>query len=174
MADRPMTGPPGAADADRVTDPTVVAPDRAELLFVRIGFPLLGAAAAVLLRVAAGWLVRQPIPFRAVLRALDAVEGPPGLLLAAAAGAVLGGCVALVAEADYLRVTVTDTDVTLVRGNAIRTVPRAQVAAASRQGRHLVLVGPAGGETVRQAGDVQTDRLAAAFRAHGYDWRVTP
>jgi hypothetical protein len=79
--------------------------------------------------------------------------------------------VAVLAEQDYVRVTVDDDQVTVARGASQRSLPRAWIGAVFLDGRQLVLLGHATDELAREGGDLpDAKRLEAAFAAHGYPW----
>jgi hypothetical protein len=79
--------------------------------------------------------------------------------------------VAVLAEQDYVRVTVTDEQVRIARGGSSRQVPRGSVRAAFVDGKQLVLLGHATQELAREGGDLpDAPRLQAAFQARGYPW----
>jgi len=151
---------------------TVVAWPAAVHALVWAGFPLLGAGAAVLLKLAAGWLAAVPFaPLRWLFTWVATIPEPVATIGAAAAGGLLGLAVAFQAERETLVVTVTDHRTTLRRDGTVREVPRPSVQAVFVDARHLVLLDGQGRELAREPSDLDVDRLAAAFRAHGYPWR---
>jgi hypothetical protein len=151
---------------------TVVAPPPAERALVWIGFPLIGAGAGWLLKALAEWATSLPwVPFKGPLELVASVPEPYATIGSLALGIVGGLVVAVLAEQDYVRVTVDDDKVTVARGGSSRQVRRASVAAVFVDGKQLVLLGHATEELDRQGGDLpDVKRLQAAFAVHGYPW----
>jgi hypothetical protein len=100
------------------------------------------------------------------------IRADPQATIGSLALGIAGGLVvAVLAEQDYVRVTVADDQLTLTRGGSSRRVPRASVEAVFLDGKQLVLLGPETDELAREGGDLpDAERLEAAFRAHGYPW----
>ena len=148
---------PGATPRDA----TVVGPDPLERALVWVGFPLLGAAAGWLLKAAAEWAATLPwVPFQGPLELLASVPDPwatPGSL---ALGVAAGLAVAVLAERDYVRVAVTDDQVTIVHAGSSRPVPRAETAAVFLDAKQLVLLGRSTEELARVGGDGARRRAA--------------
>lgn len=151
---------------------TVVAPPPAERALVWVGFPLIGAAAGWLLKSLAEWATSLPwVPFQGPLELVASVPDPQATIGSLALGVAGGLVVAVLAEQDYVRVTVEDDQLTVTRGGSSRRVPRASVEAVFLDGKQLVLLGHETDELVREGGDLpDAERLQAAFRAHGYPW----
>lgn len=151
---------------------TVVAPPPAERALVWVGFPLIGAAAGWLLKSLAEWATSLPwVPFQGPLELVASVPDPQATIGSLALGVAGGLVVAVLAEQDYVRVTVEDDQLTVTRGRSSRRVPRASVEAVFLDGKQLVLLGHETDELVREGGDLpDAERLQAAFRAHGYPW----
>jgi hypothetical protein len=151
---------------------TVVAPPPAERALVWVGFPLIGAAAGWLLKSLAEWATSLPwVPFQGPLELVASVPDPQATIGSLALGVAGGLVVAVLAEQDYVRVTVEDDQLTVTRGGSSRRVPRASVEVVFLDGKQLVLLGHETDEVVREGGDLpDAERLEAAFRAHGYPW----
>ena len=151
---------------------TVVAPPPLERALVWVGFPLIGAAAGWLLKSLAEWATSLPwVPFQGPLELVASVPDPQATIGSLALGVAGGLVVAVLAEQDYVRVTVEDDQLTVTRGGSSRRVPRASVEAVFLDGKQLVLLGHETDELVREGGDLpDAERLEAAFRAHGYPW----
>jgi hypothetical protein len=151
---------------------TVVAPPPAERALVWVGFPLIGAAAGWLLKSLAEWATSLPwVPFQGPLELVASVPDPQATIGSLALGVAGGLVVAVLAEQDYVRVTVEDDQLTVTSGGSSRRVPRASVEAVFLDGKQLVLLGHETDELVREGGDLpDAERLQAAFRAHGYPW----
>jgi hypothetical protein len=136
------------------------------------GFPLIGAGAGWLLKALAGWAASLPwVPFQGPLELAASVPDPYATIGSLALGIVGGLAVAVLAEQDYVRVTVADDQVTIARGGSSRRVPRASTGAVFLDGKQLVLLGHATDELAREGGDLpDARRLQAAFLAHGFPW----
>jgi hypothetical protein len=140
---------------------TVVGPPPAERALVWVGFPLIGAGAGWLLKALAGWAASLPwAPFQGPLELVASVPDPYATIGSLALGIVGGLVVAVLAEQDYVRVTVADDQVTIVRGGSSRRVPRASTGAVFLDGKQLVLLGHA------------TDELAPTRTSTGAGWRT--
>jgi hypothetical protein len=148
---------------------TVMAPPPVERALVWVGFPLVGAGAGWLLKSLAGWATSLPwVPFRGPLELVASAPDPAATIGSLALGIVGGLVVAVLAEQDYVRVSVDDDEVTIARGGSSRQVPRASVAAVFLDGKQLVLLGHATEELDREGGDLpDAKRLQAAFAARG-------
>ncbi|WP_234359473.1 MULTISPECIES: hypothetical protein [unclassified Plantactinospora] len=163
--------PPDRTRASLPGEPIVVAEPASLVALVWILFPPLGAALLWLVQASAGWVASlRWMPMRGPFMLIDAVDEPwatGGALLLGTLGGLL---VAGIAAAERLTVTVARDGVTLVRGTATRRVGRAEITGAFREGKRLVLLGPAAEELARESSDLSADRLRAAFEAHGYRW----
>lgn len=163
------------SDASSPHDATVVAPPPGERALVRIGFPLVGAAAGWLIKSVAGWVASLPwAPFQGPFTLIASVADRP---LATAVALLVGGLAGLVvvflAEHDYVTVTVGDGEITMARGGSSQSVGRASIGAVFLDGKQLVLLGRATEELARQGGDLpDAKRLEDAFLAHGYPWHA--
>jgi hypothetical protein len=151
---------------------TLVAPPPMERALVWVGFPLVGAAAGWLLKSLAGWATSLAwVPFQGPLELVASVPDPAATIGSLALGVAGGVVVALLAEQDYVTVTVTDDQVTLTRGGSSRRVRRASIGAVFLDGKQLVVLGHATDELAREGGDLpDAGRLEAAFGAHGFPW----
>ena len=158
----------------RSTGTTVTQPAWVRLL-VWVSFPLLGGGAAWLLKAITGWVVALPWaplqgPFMLLDRLVAYVGEPRATIGVVAVGAAAGLLLALMADAERLVVTVSSEQVRLVRGENSREISRSSVGAVFPDGEHLVLLGRAGEELVREAHDLGEYRLQRAFVTHGYTW----
>ncbi|MFC4565550.1 hypothetical protein ACFO4E_27145 [Nocardiopsis mangrovi] len=155
---------------------TVLGPSAGLRVLTWAGAPLLGAGigsgAAWLLALAAGWALALPwTPFEGPLELITSF--PEGRVpIGGAVLGVLGGlALALLAEGDYVTVTVGDDQVAIARGDRRHDVHAASVGAVFLDGRRLVLLGPDTEELAAESGELpNAKRLAAAFAAHGYPW----
>jgi hypothetical protein len=153
------------------SDAIVVAPTAGERVLIWVGFPLVGASVGWLLKALAGWVAALPwAPFQGPLRLVDSVSEPYATLGSLGIGLVAGLALAVLAERDYVRVTVGHDQVTIAREGSSRSLPRESISVMFFDGKQLVLLGGATEELVRQGGDLDVKRLPPAFRAHGYPW----
>ncbi|MFC8296554.1 hypothetical protein [Micromonospora orduensis] len=150
---------------------TVVSGGPLELAVLWGGFPLLGAGAGWLLAAATGWLVRLPwVPFGDLVEWLDRLPEPQATIGTIAVGVLAGLVIAGIGTAERLIVTVDAAQVRLRRADADQAVARVETRVVFVDDGHLVLLDVDGAELVREATDLPSDRLAAAFRAHGWGW----
>jgi len=156
--------------------PTEVRQPRWVPLLVLLATVGLGVGLGVVLPPLARWL--QGILERSPLPSLGPVELLAGLPFAwsvpilAGLGVVGGVLLALSTIGESLRLTVADDH--LEHRTAAREgwVERADVADVFRDGRYVVLLGPAGAPRERLDADtLRRDELRAAFQAHGWPWR---
>ncbi|WP_432976284.1 YqeB family protein [Dactylosporangium sp. CA-233914] len=145
---------------------------RGDRLVMLGGFPLAGGLAGWFLPVVARWLISLDwVPFAGPLRLvahLDSGWGRAGVL---AAGLVAGGLLGAGAVHESLRVTVGDELLTVVRGEARRTVARSSVDAVFMDGRLLVVLDRESRQVIRDSlENHDSPDVARAFLAHGYPW----
>ncbi|WP_432142448.1 YqeB family protein [Streptomyces sp. bgisy084] len=87
-----------------------------------------------------------------------------------AAGTVLGLLVGLIAQYEELSVVVSAERITLTRKGKDQQFASDRVVRAFLDGKQLVLLGDGEGELARETCDLDAQRVAEAFRAHGYAW----
>ncbi|WP_199433835.1 YqeB family protein [Qaidamihabitans albus] len=151
--------------------PTVVAEPTWVFALLWVAFPLLGAGAGWLVRLAADWLVSLPwAPMQGPAELVSSLPEPHVTIGLVALGALAGLVVAFLARHESLTVEVARDRVVLARKGAAHEVPGESVAAAFLDGKDLVLLGSDTGELARESSDVDAERLAAAFREHRYRW----
>lgn len=155
---------------------TVVGRARWERALIWGGFPVAGAVLGGLVWLVAGWVVAlRWVPMRGPFELVDSLPDLPAALGCMGLGAVAGLVLAFVAEREYVTVAVGDDRVVCVRDGAERSVPRASVGAVFVDEGRLVLLDRRGREllvySAREGADLPgTERLARAFKAHGYPW----
>jgi hypothetical protein len=136
-----------------------------------VALPAVGAALLLGLDRIADVVVRLPwAPLRGPFRLVQEVPEPQAtwgaLVLGAIAGLVLAGLV----DAESMTVRLSRAEVRLSRPGTRRTVPRADVAVAFRDGDKLVLLGRTGRELAREPSHLSPKRLAPAFASQGIAW----
>jgi hypothetical protein len=137
------------------------------------GLPLVGAGLGWLLQALAGWLSELPwVPFKGLVEliASAADNEPLATIVSLAAGAVVGLVLAFMGAMEALVVRITDSEVTLRRGDSRQTYNRGAVQAVFVDGKQLVLLGREADELAREGSDLGADRLRDGFLAHGYPW----
>lgn len=148
-----------------VADPKWVSPT------MWVGFPLAGAGVGVLLKAIAGWVASlEWAPLQGPFRLLASIAEPQATIGSLAVGALLGLILAVIAASESVAVTVADDRVTIRRGSDERRFDREPVRAVFVDGKHLVLLGPATEELLREKTDQPPGRIRDAFVAHGYPW----
>ncbi|HWM05303.1 MAG TPA: hypothetical protein VNP92_23435 [Actinophytocola sp.] len=153
------------------TGETVVADSTATRVVTWLSLPVGCAALAWLLKLAIGWLVTLPwVPYRGLLELIDSIPEPWGtvgsLTVGLVAGLVLGG----IGAHESLTVSVADERVTLESFGRVATHEHADVATVFLDRKQLVLLGADTAELDRRPCELDRERVAAAFRAHGYPW----
>lgn len=128
---------------------------------------LAGAGLGLLVGPLADWLVTLPwAPMQGPAELIASIATPWLLAAGTLAGLALGGA----AHFEQLTIRLADDYVVLNRKGREQAFARADTALAFRDGKHLVLLGPGGGELSRQECDLSFRRVADAFTAHGYTW----
>lgn len=167
-----------AAERVPVGRTTVVGRPGWERLLVWGGFPLAGAALGGLVWLVAGWVVSlRWVPMRGPFKLVDSLPDVPAALGCLGVGAAAGLVLAFLAEHEYVTVVVSDDRVVCTRAGVKRSVPRAAVKAVFADEGRLVLLDRQGREavvySVRESADLpDAQRLARAFKAHGYPWSI--
>ncbi|MDI3386206.1 hypothetical protein QIS99_08260 [Streptomyces sp. B-S-A8] len=134
-------------------------------------FAAFGTGAGFAATLLARWLVSLPrAPFKGPAELLTSLPEPWPTLGPLVGGAVLGLLAGLVVLHDELSVRVDAAEVTLTRAGEPSTFARAQLAAAFRDGKDLVLLAPDGAELARERCDFPERRLGTAFARHGHRW----
>jgi len=128
--------------SDLPRDRAVLTMSPAARLAALVGIPALAVLGGLLLPVLARWLLdlSPGLPMRPVVRFVGAADRPWELAINAAIWLVvgIGGGSGLVSES--AKVTLTRAEVRVDLPGRTRTVPRADIAAAFLDGRHLVLL----------------------------------
>lgn len=86
------------------------------------------------------------------------------------AGTVLGLIVGFIAQYEEFSAVVSAERITLTRKGKKQEFARDRIVQAFLDGKQLVLLGDDKGELAREACDLDAQRVADAFRAHGYAW----
>ncbi|MCX4639038.1 hypothetical protein HEP86_39095 [Streptomyces sp. RPA4-5] len=155
----------------RTDKATVLAQPAWMSVLVYVVLALLGAGAGWLVKILAEWLAGLPwAPMQGPAKLLASVPEPwitVGLL---SAGAVLGLIVGFIAQYEELSAVVSAERITLTRKGKDQEFARDRIVQAFLDGKQLVLLGDDEGELAREACDLDAQRVADTFRAHGYAW----
>lgn len=134
--------------------------------------PVLGAGLGWIARAIASWVASLPAaPFQGPFKLVAALPQPWATVATMALGVVAGLVLAFLIHLDNLTVTVHQDRVRLARGDVEREFDRGGVVAVFVDNKELVLLRADGSEWAREKHDLRTDRLANAFRRHGFTWR---
>lgn len=158
---------------------SVVGPTTTELVVLWGGAPLLGAGLAYGAVRLAGWYAGLPwAPFQGPAELVDdmlAARGVLGTLVAVVLGAAAGLLLAGHVREDTAVVTVDADRLGVVRRGATTEVARAEATDVFVDRAALVVLGERDGhgpgELAHVVTELETPRLAAAFRAQGWPWR---
>jgi hypothetical protein len=158
---------------ERGTAATVLGMPRADRLVIFLGIPAVGLLIGLALPPLARWLLGLEAgpPMRALVRVVGAVDRPWEIAVNLAIWLVLALVVLASALSESARLTVTDTELRLDRGDWTRTIARADIDAAFAQDRRLVLLDRESRHLVREPTQAPLDAVARELRARGYPWR---
>ncbi|MGG2464918.1 YqeB family protein [Streptomyces sp. RGM 3693] len=169
---QPTGSPAGPrAEPGQPARPTVLADSPAVVATVCVLFAAVGACLGWLVRLLAKWLVTlEHAPWQGPARLLTAIPEPWLTIGVLSVGAALGLAVALFGQHEELAVSVSDDEVVLTRRAKPRAFSREAVHRVFRDGKELVLLAADTAELAREGCSLNAQRLAEAFRAHGYAW----
>jgi hypothetical protein len=149
-----------------VIDETTVATPMWARVAVWTGLPAAGAGLGWVIHLLPGWIVRIPfVPMRGPFKLAARLPEPEATVGALLLGAVGGLVLAFLVDRESMTVRMSRTEVTLARPGTTRTVPRADVVVAYRDGDQLVLLGRTGRELAREPSHLTERRLAPLFGA---------
>jgi hypothetical protein len=153
--------------------PTVLGYTLADRLVIVLGLPALGVLLGFLLPPLARWVLDlgTALPMRAAFLFVGAVDAPWEIAVALAVGLLVGLGVAAVAFTESMKVTLTGTELRLVRDDQTRVVARDDIDAVFLDGNRLVVLDRESRQLVRAAHQAPGAALARAFQAYGYPWK---
>ncbi|WP_411136771.1 hypothetical protein [Streptomyces sp. C10] len=155
----------------RLDKTTVLTQPAWSVALVHLALVLLGAGAGWLVKVLAQWLVTLPwAPMQGSTKLLTSVPEPWLTVGVVCAGAALGLIVGLIAQYEELSVAVSNERITLTRKAKDREFARDRVVQVFLDGKQLVLLDADKGELARETCELNAQRVADAFRTHGYSW----
>ncbi|MFG3339558.1 hypothetical protein [Glycomyces sp. NPDC048151] len=136
-----------------------------------IGLPLAGAALGWGLTFIVEWIVGLSwFPFQGLFELFTDLSATLQLIVALAAGLVLGLFIAFFVLHEMLTVTIGRDRIGLKRGDYEREAHRTDIAAVFVQDKRIVVLGHRRQELANAEFDLDRDALAAALRKHGYRW----
>ncbi|GAB3484034.1 YqeB family protein [Nocardiopsis coralliicola] len=140
-------------------------------LVLRLLFPVIGAAAGLLLKWAAAWITALPFaPLQGPLRLLESLPEPGATVGAAALGGIAGVVLAFLDDHYSLVLVVSPERAVLRRLGSTEEHGRSAVGAAFLDGKRLVLLGPDTRELVRIPCELGPAAVRRAFEEHGWPW----
>jgi hypothetical protein len=140
-------------------------------LLMWVGLPIAGALVFWGIKAIAGWLSKVPgVPFQGVLELAAEAPEPWVTVGALAVGVAVGVVLASIGEHETLRLTVSDSGVSMSRMNVPSSAQRADVGAVFLDGKRLTLLGHRGEEVASERSELPADRVRAAFEDHDYPW----
>lgn len=110
------------------------------------------------------------VPFEDVARWVAGFDAPWAWAARLAAGAAVGGALAVLTIVDEHRVVVRDEELVLVHGRDRRTAARDQVVGVYLDGRRLVVDGTQGRRLFHERLEAPRHQVREAFLAHAYPW----
>ncbi|MFF3336806.1 hypothetical protein ACFYWX_46205 [Streptomyces sp. NPDC002888] len=152
---------------------TVLGYPRSDRILILVGMPLVGVVIGLLLPVLARQITGlSKLPLRTVVEFVAAVEETWQVVAFMAGGGVVGLVFAFVSLSESLTVTLTDSRVEASHDHwGKEGYDRADVAAVFMDGTTLVVLDHDSRQLVRGTHAAPAQKLAAAFRAHGYPWQ---
>jgi hypothetical protein len=136
-----------------------------------VGFPLVGAALGLVLKLIAEWVATLTwAPLQGPFELIASIREPYAWMGALVVGGVAGLAFSYLAAKDSLAVTVSGEGVAFDRGGTAREVPRVGLTAVFLDGKQLVLLGSRTEELARERSDLSRRELREAFVAQGYPW----
>jgi hypothetical protein len=149
-----------------VFDETTVATPLWARAAVWLGMPAAGAWLGWVIHQLPEWILKVPsAPLRAPLKLAADLPEPAATIGTLLLGVVGGLVLAYLIDLESLTVRMSRTEVRLTRPGTTRTVPRADVAVAYRDGDKLVLLGRTGRELAREPSHHSAKKLAPVFGA---------
>ncbi|MDX6739349.1 hypothetical protein [Actinocorallia sp. A-T 12471] len=117
------------------------------------------------------WWTSLPwAPWQGPVETLLSFPDPWRTLVPIVIGLVAGGFLALMIHTDLLAVAVSADRVALTRDGKRTEYAAADLRAAFRDGKYLVLLANDGRELARERTDLDAEALEAAFTAYGHAW----
>ncbi|NUK79733.1 hypothetical protein HRW23_20490 [Streptomyces lunaelactis] len=155
----------------RLDEPSVLGQSNRETVLAGAAFLVLGAGLGWLVKIAAKWMVSLPwAPMQGPAELVTSFPEPGLTIGIACLGGLIGLGLVLYGRYEDLSVTVAADSVTLTRKGQSWQVPGSGIALVFMDDKQFVLLGHDGGELAREKCDVDSKRVAAAAKGHGYAW----
>ncbi|TDC13698.1 hypothetical protein E1265_27545 [Streptomyces sp. 8K308] len=140
-------------------------------LVLLIGAPALGVGLGLLLPPVADWVEGLPwMPMRGPFELVASFEGRWVGAALAGVGLLAGLLLVVIAFATSLRVTLSDSRLSVQLDDTTRVIERAAVDAVFMDGKKLVVLDRESRQLVRDTIEERRADVARAFTAHGYPW----
>jgi hypothetical protein len=143
-------------------------------IVIFLGVPVVGLLIGLALPFVARWALGLSVglPMRPVFRVVGAVDRPWEIAANLALWLVLGLLVVRSAVIESARLTITDAELRLDRGDWSRTVPRTDIEAAFAAGKRLVVLDRESRQLVNEPVRAQMAAVSDALRVRGYPWHA--
>lgn len=136
-----------------------------------VGLPILGAALGWGLTFIVEWIVGLPwFPFQGLFERFTELSANVQLIVALAAGLLIGLVLAMWVVHEMLTITVGRDRIAFKRGDYEREIERAEVVSVFVEDKRVVALGRRRQELASVEFDLNRDKLADALRRHGYAW----
>jgi hypothetical protein len=144
-----------------------------ERIVIFLGVPVVGLLIGLAVPYVARWALGLSVglPLRPVFRVVGAVDRPWEIAVNLALWLVLGLLVVRAAVTESVRLTITDRELRLDRGDWSRTVPRADIEVVFARGRRLTVLDRESRQLVNEPVQARMPVLSDALRGRGYPWR---
>jgi energy-converting hydrogenase Eha subunit A len=132
---------------------------------------ILGAVIGWFLPVIADWVLKLPIiPMEQWIRLISSLDHFWVSVIAAGVGVIAGMIFSLVVFHETLTATVSDHQLRLVLGDAVKIFKREDIYAVYMDNKNLVVLGQNSQELYREVLEAKLDTVRQAFYLHGYPW----
>ncbi len=143
---------------------------RGDTIFLAVLGAVLGAVAAVLLPIAAGWAQDRGVPFPGPLQLLASFDSDWLVWGRPVIGLVVGVVAALLIAHSEPVLTVSAEGVLIEKGDSRRRIQRTDVAGVYRDGKQLIIETPQGRRLYEGSVEGSRAQVRAAFVDRGYPW----
>ncbi|WP_409340705.1 DUF308 domain-containing protein [Paenibacillus sp. MBLB4367] len=150
---------------------TVLGLTSTDKLLVGVVPPVVGLVLGWFIPAIAEWAVSLPwVPFKGLFELIVSFQGVWVIFLTTCIGFFAGLALTYYVFRESLVVYLSDEDVRLHISGAEQSFGREEVSVAFLDGKQLVLIGQADQELYREKHESKNDKVAEAFRQHGYYW----
>ncbi|AWB44759.1 hypothetical protein DCC85_11390 [Paenibacillus sp. CAA11] len=150
---------------------TIVGFTKSALIMMYGGLGVVGAVIGYFIPSLAKWLLNLPwFPFEGPLKLIRKFDGPWLPFILGAVGLIIGVILAYIVAKETLRIILSDASVRLVIGDYTQDILREEMGSVFLDKKHLVILGRNGFELAREQSDESANKVAEAFKRHGYPW----